>query len=118
MPDKMRTTPVPIKLKPKVGTLARHYRWVLTLRLADIDALGRGINDLSDLMRHTGVGTLPLLSTHAGDSEQPPTEQQMISDTARAIQVLYEKLKRSQEGSAVVANLLNPAEPAARTLKG
>lgn len=74
---------------------------------ADIAALKQELQLLSDFMRHTGVGALPLLSTSTGaDSEQPPGEQQMTSDTARVIQALYEKLKRSQEGAAVVANLL------------
>jgi hypothetical protein len=70
---------------------------------ADIAALKQTMRMLSDIMRHTGVGALPLLSMNtapAGSTEQ------MIGDTTRAIQVIYDKLKRSQEGAAVVANLL------------
>ena len=40
----------------------------------------------------------------------PPTEQELIADTTRGVQQLYEELKRMQESSAVVANLLAAPE--------
>jgi hypothetical protein len=70
---------------------------------------------LSDLMRHTGVGALPLLPMPSESSpSQPapvlPTEEMMLTDTSRSVQVLYDRMKRSQDSAAVVANLLTAAE--------
>lgn len=77
---------------------------------ADIATLKQGLKVITDTMRQTGVGALPLLP--AG-STAAPSEQQMIHDTGRAVQALYEKLKRSQESAAVVANLLGAPEAGA-----
>lgn len=64
-------------------------------------------------MRHTGVGALPLIPQQPSDSQTAPlipNEQQMLSDSTRAVQALYDKLKRSQDSAAVVANLLSAPE--------
>lgn len=61
-------------------------------------------------MWQTGVGALPVLPLAVA----PPMETQLMEDTNRSIQVLYEKLKRSQESAAVVANLLGAPEIASR----
>ncbi|KAJ6620273.1 hypothetical protein B0H10DRAFT_1087165 [Mycena sp. CBHHK59/15] len=63
-------------------------------------------------MRQTGVGGLPLLSVPDGNhpSATLPTEDQLIQQTSRAIQVLYDQLKRGQDSAAVVANLLTSVE--------
>jgi len=85
---------------------------------ADIATLKQTIQVLSDIMRQTGVGALPLLSTPPNENPTTTTEQQMIGDTTGAIQVLYERLKRSQEGAAVVANLLTSEHTARRGESG
>lgn len=66
-------------------------------------------------MWQTGIGALPILPL-AGTSPPvvPPTEEQLMEDTNRSIQSLYEQLKRSQESAAVVANLLGAPEHNAR----
>ncbi|KAJ7600747.1 hypothetical protein C8J56DRAFT_768677 [Mycena floridula] len=53
---------------------------------------------IAELMRNSGVGSLPL--TPESD------EQKLFSETTRSVQSLFEVLKRSQESSGVVANLL------------
>jgi len=71
------------------------------------------------MMRLTGVGALPLLPMPTGSDAASaiPTEEQMMTDTTRATQVLYEKLKRSQDSAAVVANLLAAPDIAPRTTR-
>ena len=63
-------------------------------------------------MRHSGVGALPLLPMPTSPDAPfvSPTEQQLMIDTNQSIQTLYEKLKRGQEASDVVANLLVAAD--------
>jgi hypothetical protein len=39
-----------------------------------------------------------------------PTEEMMLTDTSRSVQVLYDRMKKSQESAAVVANLLSTPE--------
>ncbi|KAG7440066.1 uncharacterized protein BT62DRAFT_938399 [Guyanagaster necrorhizus] len=67
---------------------------------------------LSDIMRRTGVGALPLLPfpPQPGAPQVVPTEQEMMVDVSKSVQVLYERLKRSQESAAVVANLLGASD--------
>jgi hypothetical protein len=82
---------------------------------ADIASLKQNLQMLSDLMRQTGVGALPLLPMPSeAHSSQPapvlPTEEMMLTDTSRSVQVLYDRMKRSQESAAVVANLLSAPE--------
>lgn len=68
------------------------------------------------MLRSSGVGALPLLPMTGPEAPTiAPTEQQMIVDTNRSIQALYDRLKRSQDSAAVVANLLGaPDHVAAR----
>ncbi|KIM75307.1 hypothetical protein PILCRDRAFT_13720 [Piloderma croceum F 1598] len=82
---------------------------------ADIAALKQNLQLLSDLMRQTGVGGLPLLpmpshSTPPEPAPVIPTEEMMLTDTSRSVQVLYDRMKKSQESAAVVANLLSTPE--------
>jgi hypothetical protein len=86
-------------------------------------------------MRQSGVGALPLLalvpslqgtdaamgesfgldaaSTASGStgggmaSIKVPSEEKLMEDTMNGIKVLFERQKRSQESTAVVANLLS-----------
>ncbi|KAJ7491681.1 hypothetical protein B0H11DRAFT_1718742 [Mycena galericulata] len=77
---------------------------------ADLATLKQTLQMVSDLMRHSGVGGLPLLPIPDGNPlKQPPTEDQMIEETTRAVKALYEQLKRGQDSAAVIANLLTPA---------
>ena len=69
---------------------------------ADLTALDQAIHALADLLRQSGVGAYPLPAPDVS----PPTEQELITDTTRGVQQLYEEFKRMQESSAVVANLL------------
>jgi hypothetical protein len=72
------------------------------------------LQTIADIMRHSGVGALPLLPLPASP-DVPfalPSEQQLMIETNQAIQALYEKLKRSQDSAAVVANLLGAPEQA------
>ncbi|KAK0244982.1 hypothetical protein EDD85DRAFT_782954 [Armillaria nabsnona] len=75
---------------------------------SNISALKRTLEMLSDVMRHTGVGALPILPfpPQSGTPQVIPTEQELMVDVSKSVQVLYERLKRSQESAAVVANLL------------
>lgn len=78
---------------------------------ADLATLTQTLQVVCDLMRHSGVGGLPLLAVPDGTPPPPlPTEDQMIAQTTRAVQVLYDQLKRGQDSAAVVANLLNSTD--------
>lgn len=69
---------------------------------------------LSNMLRSSGVGALPLLPTTGPEAPTiAPTEQQMIINTNQSIQALYDQLKRSQDSAAVVANLLGAPDYAA-----
>ena len=89
-------------------------------RPAIITSIKQTVQDIADIMRHSGVGALPLLPMPTSPDVPfvPPSEEQLMIDTNRSIQALYEKLKRSQESAAVVANLLGaPDHPLARGVK-
>lgn len=70
---------------------------------AEIITLRQAIQSLSDILRQTGVGALPLLPPA---SSEVPLEAQLMTDTTKAIQAFYERFKRMQDNSSVVANLL------------
>ena len=71
---------------------------------ADIAALKQELLALVEHLRQTGVGALPL--------EPPPithdarSDEQLVGEAERAVQVLYERQKRIQDGAGVVAGLL------------
>uniref|UniRef100_A0A0W0FH13 Uncharacterized protein n=1 Tax=Moniliophthora roreri TaxID=221103 RepID=A0A0W0FH13_MONRR len=94
---------------------------------ADLATLQQNLHILSDMMRHSGVGALPLLasppsvsgptndSSLSNDIPMPPeptvpTEDQMQAQASHAIQVLYDRLKKLQDTAGVVANLLGPTQ--------
>lgn len=83
--------------------------------VADLIALDQALQTLAEMLRQSGIGAFPL---PASDSDarnaSPPTEQQLIADTTRSVQQLYEEFKRMQESSAVVANILAAQESAGR----
>lgn len=74
----------------------------------DITAVKQTLQLLFDLLRHSGVGALPLLPLPQSNTQAviAPTEQQLMNTTASSIHSLYERLRRSQESADVVANLL------------
>lgn len=72
-------------------------------------ALDQAMQALADVLRQSGVGAYPLPAPDARNAS-PPTEQELIADTTRGVQRLYEEFKRMQESSAVVANLLAAPE--------
>lgn len=78
---------------------------------ADMTALQQALQVLTELMRQTGVGALPL---QAPDLSNPPTEDQLIVETTKSVQVLYDRYKRMQESAGVVASLLNVTEQPTR----
>jgi hypothetical protein len=77
---------------------------------AEIATLKQDLQTLMDLMRQTGVGSLPLHPTdeivHNG------LNPDMITRDTTA---LYDRLQRIQENAATVVNLLGPPPPAAAT---
>ncbi|KAF8148646.1 hypothetical protein B0H34DRAFT_668360 [Crassisporium funariophilum] len=75
---------------------------------ANITALKQTLQLVVEMMRQTGVGALPLLPPSTASSPPAlPTEQKLLADTTKGLQVLYDKLQRSQESAAVAANLLS-----------
>ena len=61
-------------------------------------------------MRNTGVGALPLLPLQPNSENEAtpvPTEQQLLTDTTRSLQALYDKVQRSYDSASAVANLLS-----------
>jgi len=81
---------------------------------ADLVALNHALHNLADVLRQSGVGAYPLPTPGARDAG-PPSEQQLIADTTRSVQQLYEEFKRMQESSAVVTNLLAAPEGVGRS---
>ncbi|KAH8096908.1 hypothetical protein BXZ70DRAFT_895643 [Cristinia sonorae] len=71
---------------------------------ADIAALRQAHQTLVEHLRASGVGALPLLTS---PSPELPSEQRLMDETTKAVQVLYDRQKRLQESAATVANLLS-----------
>ncbi|KAI6125580.1 hypothetical protein EDD16DRAFT_1703079 [Pisolithus croceorrhizus] len=75
---------------------------------ADLVALDQTLHSLADFLKTTGVGACPLPpSDLQSPLSGPPTEQHLIAEMNREVQSLYEKLKRIQESSGVVAQHLS-----------
>lgn len=66
---------------------------------------------VAELMRQSGVGSLPVLTlpTESG-SPVVPNEQHLMADTSKSVSTLFEAVKRGQESAGVVANLLRASE--------
>jgi hypothetical protein len=79
---------------------------------ADLATLKQTLQMVSEQMRQTGIGGLPLLPVPDDGHPPPalPTEDEMIAQATRAVQVSYDQLKRGQDSAAVVANLLTSVE--------
>ena len=70
--------------------------------LADIATLKRMLGHLTESMRQSGVGALPVL--HGGATV--PNEAQLFKITTDNVRAVYTKLQSARDSSAVVANLL------------
>ena len=90
---------------------------------ADIATLKQALLVLVEHLRQSGVGALPLdapstsmpgaPATPSSAQAQAPgqgqgqvSDEQMIAEATRAVQVLYERQRRIQDGAGVVAGLL------------
>ncbi|KAF9219509.1 hypothetical protein BS17DRAFT_717146 [Gyrodon lividus] len=83
---------------------------------ADLASLNQAICTLTEFLRQTGVGAYPLPPLDPQSVPYgSPNEQQLIADTTRGVQQLYEQLKRTQESRAVVVNLLGAVEARSKT---
>ena len=96
----------------------RHRMWVLLFKInsllieffpAEIENLKQKLYLMIETMRrNTGVGSLPILPLQPNSEATPaPTEQQLLTDTTRSLQALYDKVQRSHDSASAVANLLS-----------
>ena len=61
------------------------------------------------MLRQSGVGALPMI--HPSSNTQPiPTEEKLLEDVTKSIEVQYAQQKRIQDSAAVVFNLLGSVE--------
>ena len=106
------------KCLPDWEQSSRHRMWVLLLKkvdlsfidlfLAEIENLKQNLYLVIETMRNTGVGALPILALQPNSEAAPvPTEQQLLTDTTRSLQALYDKVQRSYDSASAVANLLS-----------
>lgn len=79
---------------------------------ADIVTLKQATQALLDVLRQTGVGALPMPSSEP--MADFPTEESLMANTTRALQVLYDRQKQMQESSAVASNLLGAVDQAVK----
>lgn len=80
---------------------------------ADTTTLKQALQMLSEFMRHSGVGALPLipLPTDSGQPVAPVvTEETILADTTKNVGVLYKRMKRNQDSAAVVVSLMGVGE--------
>lgn len=80
---------------------------------ADTTTLKQALQMLSEFMRHSGVGALPLipLPTDSGQLVAPVvTEETILADTTKNVGVLYKRMKRNQDSAAVVVSLMGVGE--------
>ncbi|KAI1784443.1 hypothetical protein LXA43DRAFT_901641 [Ganoderma leucocontextum] len=70
---------------------------------ADVAAVKQAVLALVEHLRQSGVGALPLEAPPVPDLR---SDEQMIGEATRTVQVLYERQKRIQDGAGVVAGLL------------
>ncbi|KAJ7182335.1 hypothetical protein C8R43DRAFT_3093 [Mycena crocata] len=75
-----------------------------TRTAVDLATLKQTMHVVSELMRHSGVGGLPLLLVP--DKAILHTEAELVAQTARTAQTFHDQLRRSHDSAAIVANLL------------
>lgn len=76
---------------------------------ADASTLKQALHELAGFLGQTGVGALPLLDP-ANPLAALPTEEKLLEDTTKSIEVEYAKHKRLQESAATVVNLLTAVD--------
>ncbi|KAF9269661.1 hypothetical protein L218DRAFT_850674 [Marasmius fiardii PR-910] len=94
----------------------------------DLASLQQNLHLISDMMRHSGVGALPLLAASPppvatndvsmSQEPAPPTEDEMVAQATRSIEVLYDRLRKVQEAAGVVGSLLGSGQPVQSQLSG
>jgi len=73
----------------------------------EILALKAAIAALDDFLRETGLGALPILPPGTVLGAPPPfTEEDLLGDVSKGVQVLYEKSKRTHDSAKIVSDLL------------
>ena len=109
--DKTPTRQASIQYRHKVRTLYSPYLCIYRNSgcPADLTALDQAMHTLADMLRQSGVGAYPLPAPDAQNASAQ-TEEELIADTTRGVQQLYDEFKRMQESSAVVVNLLAAPE--------
>ncbi|KAF9038017.1 hypothetical protein BJ165DRAFT_1500292 [Panaeolus papilionaceus] len=77
---------------------------IILARIAATLKLKEDLVQLVERLRHTGVGALPLIT----DASPAPTEAELMTHCLNSLKALYDKLQKSNESAAVVANLVSP----------
>lgn len=71
------------------------------------------MSELSEVLRQTGVGALPLVDL-ANLNASMPSEEKMLADATKAIEDQYAQQKRLQESATTVFNILTAVEQGVR----
>jgi len=61
---------------------------------------------LDDFLRETGLGALPILPPGTILGSLPFTEEDLLGDVSKGVQVLYEKSKKTHDSAKIVSDLL------------
>lgn len=69
------------------------------------------LEQVSHVLRETGLGALPMVTL----GDPVPTDNQLLADANRYIDILHQQLMKRQEGAANIANLLHAQAQAAPT---
>ena len=81
------------------------------LSQAQIERLQNQLTLTIQTLSQSGVGALPLLPIPGPNSSmsavpQIPSEDDLLSSITKGLQMLYDKVQKSQENAAIVGNLL------------
>jgi hypothetical protein len=71
---------------------------------ADLSAIRQSLANLTDTLRQTGIGALPVIPL--SENQTTSLKASDISKIAADTTALFERLRKRQEGAATVANLL------------
>ncbi|KAI0083886.1 hypothetical protein BDY19DRAFT_870482, partial [Irpex rosettiformis] len=72
-------------------------------------ALRQALHLLVEMLRQSGVGALPILN----NTQSMTTEDKLMEDVSKSIEVQYAQQKRIQDSAAIVFDLLGSVEQAA-----
>ncbi|KAF9648733.1 hypothetical protein BDM02DRAFT_3186843 [Thelephora ganbajun] len=119
-PEQFRNIQVALEQVNRVQSLAREVMFGMenayqptthvSRTAQEILALKAAIVALDDFLRETGLGALPVLppGTVLG-SPLPFTEEDLLGEVSKGVQMLYEKSKRTYDSAKIVADLLSQA---------